>query len=265
MASFVMVAVANEKYPVYDGTRLFKKGWVQKSRAKKKDAALLAGVTEDKLGKEDETHILKRMDEVKKAFAAWMNTHITTWWLDNAKNIGLKNHKTKKAVTTFPELLAELESNPRMESFLNWYNICYKDTDIKMNVRNGPEQDVMRVLKLKYHDDTTAGGCVGDLILEVQRKLMEQLNNRSRAKQSLHLVKSRPTFDDKNRKSKNERRNLGDFYIVKSDKDGKAESWTVFNVSVHTMVVQLFGDLLTNYYFVILYIKLRRTKLNRKC
>jgi hypothetical protein len=106
--------------------------------------------------------------------------------------------------------------------------------------------------------------CVGDLILEVQHKLMEQLNNRSRAKQSLHLVKSRPTFDDKNRKNKNDRRNVGDFYIVKSNKEGKAESWTVFNVSVHTLVVRLFGDLLTIELFFF-YIKLRPTQLNRNC
>jgi hypothetical protein len=231
MASLVMYAVQNEKYPVYDGSRLFKKAWVTKGKVKKKDAALLAGVTDDKLGKEDAEAIMRRMNDVKTGFAGWMNTHVTTWWVQNAKDIGLVNHITNRPVVTFSDVISELESNPRIESFVNWYRICYKDTDIKCNVRNGPEQEVMRKLNLRYHDDTTTGGCVGDLILEVQRKLMEQLNNRSRARQCLHLVKSRPHQDSKDKIQNCTRRNPGDFYIVRSDKEGKASDWKRFNVS----------------------------------
>ena len=235
MASLVMLAVPGEKYHVYDGRLLYKKAWVQKGKVKKIDAALLAGVKEDKLGKEDAEVIMRRMNDVKKGFSGWMQNYVTNWWVTNAKNIGLKNHQTNKPILTYAELMTELESNPRMESFVKWYIICYKDTDVKNNVRNGAEQDAMRELNLRYRvgDDTptNTGGCVGDLMLEVQRKLMEQLNNRSRAKQGLHLVKSRPTFDDKDKIKNATRRNIADFYIVKSDSTGKAESWKHFNVS----------------------------------
>jgi hypothetical protein len=45
-----------------------------KGKVKKKDAALLAGVMEDKLGKEDAEAIMRRMNDVKTGFAGWMNT-----------------------------------------------------------------------------------------------------------------------------------------------------------------------------------------------
>jgi hypothetical protein len=240
-AALLLVAIENEKFPVYDGTRLFKKAWIPKGKAQKQHAALLAGVTADKLSKDDADHILKRMHDVKKAFAGWMNSRVMTWWVENAKKDGLRNRKTGKPVTTFPELMEELESNQRMESFVTWYNICYKDTDMKVDVHNQREQDLMRELKLKYHDDTTVGGCVGDLILELQRKLTEQLNNRSKARQGLGLVKSRPTFDDKKKKNAKDRRKEGDFYIVKCDEQGRNESYKGYNVSGNHISLAVFG------------------------
>jgi hypothetical protein len=104
MALLVMYAVQNAKYPVYDGSHLFKKAWVTKGKVKKKDAALLAGVMEDKLSKEDAKAIMRCMNDVKTGFAGWMNTHVTTWWVQNAKDIGLVNHLTNCPVVIFSDV-----------------------------------------------------------------------------------------------------------------------------------------------------------------
>ena len=194
----------------------------------------MAGLTEAQLRTEDAEVIMERMVSVKKGFVSWMNHTMTSRWVQNARDMKLKNHETKKEVVTFNDLMKELESNPRMESFVRWYDICCKDTDVKNNVRNGYEKEIMDKINLKYHDDSTSGGCVGDLILEVQGKIMEQINNRSRSKQGLHLVKSKPIFQKTGEKGgmrTSERRNMGDFYIVRSDANGKAVSWKAFNVS----------------------------------
>jgi hypothetical protein len=56
----------------------FSKAWVRKGKIKKKDAALLAGVTEDQLRTDNAEEVMARMDSVKKGFASWMNHIINT-------------------------------------------------------------------------------------------------------------------------------------------------------------------------------------------
>jgi hypothetical protein len=242
MAELAMYAVQKEKHTVFDGVRLAKRAWIRKGKLKKKDAAVVAGVTEDGLSNEDAEEILRRMAYVKKGFASYMSHYITARWLGNAQKVGLKNSVTNKPIVTFTDLLQELESNPRMESFLNWYNICYKDTDVKDTVRDCAEGSIMREIGLKYTDDTMTGGCIGELILETQLKLMEQINNRSKAKQRLHLVRSRPTNAGKEEDGgmrTSDRRKIGDFFIVRSDGKGKAVSWKSFNVSCRVVCIFL--------------------------
>jgi len=233
MAELAMYAAPKEKYTVYDGARLAKRAWIRKGKLKKKDAAVVAGIPEDRLSNDEAEEIIKRMNYVKKGFASYMNHYITTWWLDNAKKIGLKDHVTGKAVVSFVDLLKELESNPRMESFVNWYKICYKDTDVKNNVRDGAEGRAMREMKLQYVDDSTTGGCVGDLMMEIQLKLTEQINNRSKGKQRLYLIRSKPPSplpEEAGGMRTSDRRSTGDFFIIRTDGKGKPISWKAFNV-----------------------------------
>jgi hypothetical protein len=232
MAQLQIYALQNEKYNVFNGSVLHRNSWIRKGKLQKKHAAVVAGITEQQLRDDEANDIMQRMTNVKRGFAGWMNHYVTTRWLEDARRIKLKNHATNKPVETFKDLLEELDSNPRMESFLNWYNICYKEMDARHNVRNAWEGQIMRELSLKYNDGSTIGGCVGDLLLETQGKLMEQLNNRSKAKQGLHLVKSRPTFKSDYTIKPTTRRNIGDFYIVMSDLEGKSESCKQFNVSM---------------------------------
>jgi hypothetical protein len=239
MAQLQIYALQNEKYKVFDGAVLHRNAWIKKGKVQKKHAAVVAGIREDQLKMEEAEDLIQRMTNVKRGFSGWMNHYMTTRWLDTASRRKLKNHQTNNPVETFHELLEELESNPRMESFLNWYHIVYKDLDARQNVKYTAEGEIMRELGLTYIGGSTTGtpttgGCVGDLMLEVQGKLMEQMNNRSKQKQGLHVVKSRPTFvSEKNAGSpmSGSRRNIGDFYVVKSEPDGKPVEWTAFNVS----------------------------------
>lgn len=251
MAQLQIYALQNEKYKVFDGVVIHRNAWIKKGKVQKKHAAVVAGITEGQLKKDEADDLIKRMTNVKRGFAGWMNHHITTRWLEQATQIKLKNHITNTPVETFQELLEELESNSRMESFVNWYNICYKEMDARHNVRNTAESRIMQELGLTYtggggstSGSPTTGGCVGDLMLEIQGKLMEQMNNRSKAKQGLHLVKSRPTFSNVNKETNanmdgtkgNSRWNIGDFYVVKSDGEGKPIDWKAFNVSSYSLV-----------------------------
>jgi hypothetical protein len=89
------------------------------------------------------------------------------------------------------------------------------------------EVRIMCDLQLTYPDNSQSGGCIGELLTEVMSKLLENLQKRSRDKQCLHLTKSRPGKD----LNKNGRRNIGDYFIVRSDKNHKIIGWDNYNVS----------------------------------
>jgi hypothetical protein len=67
----------------------------------------------------------------------------------NAIEIGMVIQKTGKKVKSYEEMVAELESNSTMQNFQNWYNICYRDTDFKMDGKALAEARIMKDLKLK--------------------------------------------------------------------------------------------------------------------
>lgn len=95
----------------------------------------------------------------------------------------------------------------------------------------------MRELKIKYQDNTLSGGCLGDLFLAESSNLIETIVNRSRSKQNLHIVKSRPIKGEEEQESgtiqARGKRVVGDFYVVRSDpRNGKAICFKRFNVSV---------------------------------
>jgi hypothetical protein len=243
MSQLQIYAIQGEKYKVFDGSFIHRNAWIKKKTVEKKHAAVVAGITEDQLKEEDANELMNRMTNLKKGFSGWMTHHVSTHWLENATRIGLKNHVTMKPVETFPDILNELESNPTMENFLNWYNICHKDMDGRHNVKHATEAAIMRELKLNYtacakKETPTTGGCIGDLLLEVQGKMIENLNARSRMKQGLHLVRSKPILNTDTQTTDVltkgvSRRNTGDFYVVRSDTERGSYEKTAFNVSVH--------------------------------
>jgi hypothetical protein len=120
----------------------------------------------------------------------------------------------------------ELESNARMESFQNWYNIYYKEFEGKSNGKQQLEMWIMNQLKIKYHDNTMIGGCIGELLNDIISKLLENMQKRSKDNQRLHLTKSRPEKD-----MHSNRRVVGDYYVIQSDHAGKPIGWASYNVS----------------------------------
>ena len=50
-----------------------------------------------------------------------------------------------------------------MDSFQNWYNLCYKEGKNNRNVEFEYEVRMMLDLKVQYLDNTLVGRCVGDL------------------------------------------------------------------------------------------------------
>ena len=67
--------------------------------------------------------------------------------------------------------------------------------------------------------------------MEVMSKLLETIQKRSKDKQGLHLVKSRPGPE-----TSTKRRVEGDYFIISSDSQNKMIGWSAFNVSVDGVV-----------------------------
>ena len=174
---------------------------------------------------EDTEKIKERMAFVKKGFQSFVNHHITSWWVENAIKIEMRVSETGKAVQSYDDMVKELESNSTMENFQNWYNVCYKDTDVKSAGKSEAEAKIMKDLGVKYHDNTTTGGCVGELLTEQICKQIEKIQNRSRNKQLLHLVKSRPPKSIQETEGMGRkhgaRRLAGEYFIVRSDSSGR--------------------------------------------
>jgi hypothetical protein len=237
MAELQMFAAVGDKYLVFDGKILHKQAFSTKAKQSHAGASLIAGVVGDKLPPAEGNYIIQRMEKVKKAFQGRVSHVIKIAWLEKAKRMGIKVGKTEVDVQTWEELLQELESNSCIQSFVNWYNICYQDNDcVGTSKKKDGESALLRELKVKYQDNTTSGGCLGELFLAESSNLIETIVNRSRSKQCLHVVKSRPTKGEEElglgRTIQKGKRVLGDFYVVRSDaRNGKAVSFKRFNVS----------------------------------
>lgn len=238
MTELQMFAAPGDKYLVFDGKMLHKSAFSSKAKQNHAGAALLAGVVGDKLPAAESTYIIQRMEKVKKAFQGRVSHAIKSAWLETAKRTGMKMEGTSILVRTWDDVLQKLESNCQMESFVAWYNMCYKDSDsVGANKRKEGEAALMQELKIKYQDNTLSGGCLGDLFLAESSNLIETIVNRSRTKQNLHIVKSRPVKGEEEQDSgkvqARGKRVAGDFYVVRSDqRNGKAICFKRFNVSV---------------------------------
>lgn len=189
---------SDEKPLVFDGKLLHKRAFTRKGKPQPKDAALIAGVFENELDPTVAENIIARMAKVKKAFQGRVEHYVKNWWVENARSLGMKLVESGKEVETYEEMCRELESNPRMENFQNWYNICYKDTEIKSAGKREAESKILKSLKVQYHDKTMVDGCVGVMLAEVMSKQLEYIQTHARNKMCLHLVKSRPVHREGN-------------------------------------------------------------------
>jgi hypothetical protein len=226
MADLNSVASSNDQYPVFDGKRLHKRAFKGKGKLNKDHAALVAGVVASELTESQTKHLLLRMEKVKKVFKSRLEHHAQTLCVDTARSNGMKMRGGGGLVQTYSDILEALESNPRMESFQNWYDIYYGQFEEKKTGKKEAESKIMMELNVKYHDNTTSGGCVAELLGEVMSKLLENVQKRSREKQRLHLTKSRPANE-----KKEARRDTGDYFIIHTDPKGKERASYSFNVS----------------------------------
>jgi hypothetical protein len=228
--------------PVFDGKVLHKSAWPNPNKKPsvptKKHAALILGKAyEDHITVEQGNKIIERINLVKKVFEQTVSTYVENWWLQNAKRLKMKISSTGKSVGTYKELVKELASNPTMESFQNWYKICYKDTEIKSGGKEQAEREILKKLNIKYNESNVkTGGCVGDLVGSVMGKMVEKIAAQSRATQFLHLTKSKPKFSTNKEQEVRiggpVRRSIGDYYIIRSDRNGKlTNDYKLFNVS----------------------------------
>jgi hypothetical protein len=235
MASLSLYASQTETHLVFNGVRLHKKAILKKGSPCHATAALVAGVLESELSQQDADEIKERMAYVKKGFQSFINHQITCWWVENAIKQGMKVSGSGKPVQSYDEMVKELESNSTMESFQNWYKVCYGDRDIKTGGKSEVEERIMKAVGVKYHDNTTTGGCVGELLSEVLSKQIEKIQSRSKSKQQLHLVKSKPPKSVKETfgmdKKSAARRKEGEYYIVRSDSQGRPIEFSGYNVS----------------------------------
>jgi hypothetical protein len=235
MAELALYSNTTDKYLVFNGVRLHKKAFLRKGKPSRANAAVVAGVLEMDLSVEDAETVMNRMSYVRKGFQSYINHYITSWWVEKSINMGMKVSRTGKPIQSYDDMVQELESNNTMQNFQNWYFICYKDIDIKKGGKVDAEAKIMRDLSLTYHDGTTTGGCVGNLLSEQINKQIEKIQNRSRNKQLLHLVKSRPATSIKEaqamKRKQGVRRTAGEYFIVRSDPNGKPIEWSGYNVS----------------------------------
>jgi hypothetical protein len=227
MAELNQVASKSDAFPVYDGTKLHKNAFPKKGKITTDHAVLVAGVVRANLTDTQLNHIKERMNKVKKAFKRRIEHHAQSLCVRNAIEAGMKL-RGGGTVQTYSDILEVLESNCTMESFQNWYAVYYKDFDIDATGKKDNEEIIMKDLKVQYQDGTVTEGCVGELLMEVMSKLLENIQKRSKDKQGLHVVKSRPGKEEEKK-----RRKVGDYFIVRSDRQNKIVDWSAFNVSVH--------------------------------
>ena len=173
---------------------------------------------------------------VKTAFASRLQYLIQKHWVERANTMGMEVGSIGEKITNMGHLITELGSNPKMESFQNWYGLCYKDTEMKGPGKHDAETSIMKEMNIQYFDMSKANGCLGKLLSYVASKEQETIQRKSKANQCLHLVKSQPKGKnllaqvDKSARNST-RRTGGDYYIVRSDSKGKAISHCKYNVS----------------------------------
>ena len=237
MAELANYVSTTERHLVFNGVKLHRKAFLRKGTPSKANAAVIAGVLESELSDADSQAITGRMVHVKKGFKGYVNHFITSWWVQNAIDLGMTVRGTGARVQSYEDLVQELESNSTMKSFQNWYNVCYKDTDVKRDGKAEAEAKIMKNLGIKYDDGSTSGGCVGELLSDQLNKQLEKIQTRSRNKQRLHLVKSRPAVAKAGKGRKpGARRVAGEYYIVCSDSKNNPLEWHSFNVSEHAVL-----------------------------
>jgi hypothetical protein len=226
MSELQAAASTSDPYLVFDGKRLHKKAFTRKGKLTDDHAVLLAGVLKGDINKTQIDVILSRMRAVKKAFSGRIQHYCHNWCVENARRIGMVMRVGGGPVQSYNDILEELESNPTMESFQRWYNIYYREWEVRSNGKKETEEKIMRELNVKYSDNTTSGGCIGELMGETVSKMLESVQKRSREKQQLHLTKSRP-----GKENGITRRMPGDYFIIRSDTSGKIIGWDSYNVS----------------------------------
>ena len=192
MAELHQIASTSDLYLVFDGRKLHKKAFSRKGKLTIDNAALVAGVLPAQLLPAHADHIIKRMVNVKKVFQSRVQHFAQNSCVENARKIGMIMRRDGGLVQSYTDIVEELESNCTMENFQNWYNIYYKEFEVKSNGKKDAETRIMQDLNIMYHDNTTNGGCVGKMLSEVLSKLLENIQKQSRDKQRLHLTKSRP-------------------------------------------------------------------------
>ena len=212
---------------VFDGQKLHKNAFPKKGKPTAAHAALLAGKMESELAGSDAAVILERMARVKTGFTNRVRHIVTNQWVDKAKALGLKSSITGLPVTNWSDVKQALGANATMESFQMCFALCYKDSESGASAKSEGETSLMKELKLQYHDNTMAGGCLGPVRVNAVSGLIESLQAKSKLRHGLHLVKSNPGSD---LSTKGKRRVNGDYYVIESDKSGKMVTRTPFNV-----------------------------------
>lgn len=227
---------AVEAVLVFDGQKLHKNAFVKRGKPTDAHAALVAGKLVQDMTLTEKLSITERMTRVKKGFANRVQHIVGMQWVEKAKKLGMKSKETGLPITTLEDVLQELSSNSTMETFQTWYALCYKDSESGADAKKESEAAVMKEMKVQYHDNTMVDGCVGPLRVDTVSTLMERLQAKSKAKQWLHVVKSKPGGESQ---MKGKRRERGDYYIIRSDKKGK-----MLSISTHNVCPCVFGKLL---------------------
>jgi hypothetical protein len=233
MAELHQIASDTDLYPVFTtGKKLNKKAFPGKSKVTPDHAVLVAGVVRGDLTPSQLDHLMDRMNKVKRVFKSRVEHHAQNLCVQYARKIGMKIGKNGDPVQSYSDIVEELESNPKMESFQNWYSIYYEQFEKSSGGKKDAEYNIMSELKVRYHDNTMTGGCVGELLNEVISKLLETMQKRSKEKQGLRLTKSRPGAEKEKDGSARNRRTKGDYFIIRSDPSHKMIDWHFFNVSM---------------------------------
>jgi hypothetical protein len=222
--------VASQQKPlVWDGRTIHKRAFARHGLPTPGNVAVITGCTVEELDAAVTDKVIKRMIEARVGFRKRIELFVTTWWLENARKLSMKKESGRK-IETVDDVVDELESNPTMESFQKWYKIAYKDREGGNGGNRASEMRLMKELDVSYNDGTQVGGCVGELMIEVFSNFVERLQSRSKEKQGLHLVKSRPNFLGRE-PGVGGRRKRGSYYIVRSDHQGNWLEATRYNVS----------------------------------
>ena len=240
MSSLVLLA-SLEKPLIFDGKRIHKKAFGKKGVNGPSNAALLKGVLESDLAPLEAKSIAERMNNLRKGLRPIIEHHVQQVWLDTARSLGMTKSQSTVPVESFADIIEQLESNSKIESFQNWYRICYMENEKNSGAKEEAEAKLMRDLNIEYEDGSLTGGCLADLMEYVKGKFVEHLQSRSKGRQGLHVVKSRPNIIPEMNYfgqlvptsiTAKKRRGPGSYFVVHSDQSGNMVNYRSFNVSV---------------------------------